>query len=135
MPELPEVETVRRGLNQVTLHQEIQGGDVLLSRTVAYPDSAMEFLSGLEGATIAQWHRRGKYLLAELVRKQESGVRGQGSELIHNSKFVIQNSELTHPSSPSPILIPHSRWLAWCTSPHDGSTFVAKSVGTAAKTY
>lgn len=66
MPELPEVETVRRGLNERTLHQEIQGGDVLLSRTIAHPISVEAFLSGLKGATITHWHRRGKYLLAEL---------------------------------------------------------------------
>lgn len=66
MPELPEVETVRRGLNQLTLNLEITGGDVLHNRTIAYPLSAEEFLSGLKGVAIAQWHRRGKYLLAEL---------------------------------------------------------------------
>ncbi len=65
MPELPEVETVRLGLNQVTLNQPIQGGDVLLDRTVAYP-TPIDFLTGLNGASIVQWHRYGKYLLAEL---------------------------------------------------------------------
>ncbi|PSB19293.1 DNA-formamidopyrimidine glycosylase [Phormidesmis priestleyi ULC007] len=66
MPELPEVETVRLGLNQVTLNQPIRGGDVLLDRTVAYPTSSIDFLTGLDGTAIAQWHRYGKYLLAEL---------------------------------------------------------------------
>jgi len=66
VPELPEVETVRLGLNQVTLNQPIQGGDVLLDRTVAYPVSSIDFLMGLNGASIVQWHRYGKYLLAEL---------------------------------------------------------------------
>lgn len=66
MPELPEVETVRLGLNQVTLNQPIRGGDVLLDRTVAYPTSTTAFLAGLNGTAIAQWHRYGKYLLAEL---------------------------------------------------------------------
>jgi formamidopyrimidine-DNA glycosylase len=66
VPELPEVETVRRGLNQRTLTQEIVGGDVLLPRTIAYPTSPIAFLAGLQGTAIAQWHRRGKYLLAEL---------------------------------------------------------------------
>lgn len=85
MPELPEVETVCQGLNQVTLNQEIGGGDVLLARTIAYPFSVSEFLSGLKSTSITRWHRRGKYLLAQLaksdlcdegVRIQESGVRG-----------------------------------------------------------
>ena len=72
MPELPEVETVRQGLNQLTLNQEITGGDVLLNRTIAYPLSVEEFLSGLTGVAIAQWQRRGKYLLAQL-RTVEQG--------------------------------------------------------------
>lgn len=66
MPELPEVETVRRGLNQVTPHLEITGGDVLLHRTIAYPLSVEEFIVGIKGQAIATWYRQGKYLLAEL---------------------------------------------------------------------
>lgn len=48
--------------------QSIQGGDVLLNRTIAHPVSIDEFLAGIQGCAIAQWHRRGKYLLAELIR-------------------------------------------------------------------
>ncbi len=58
---------MRRGLNQVTLSQPIEGGQVLLDRTIAHPSSIAEFLAGLQGYAIAQWHRRGKYLLAELT--------------------------------------------------------------------
>ncbi len=76
MPELPEVETVRRGLNQVTLSKEITGGDVLLNRTIAYPLSVGEFLAGLKETTITQWHRRGKYLLAELNRSSSQPMAG-----------------------------------------------------------
>lgn len=76
MPELPEVEIVRRGLNAVTLHQEIQGGDVILSRTVAFPATSTEFIAGLVGRTIAQWERRGKYLLAELVQASTGQAAG-----------------------------------------------------------
>ncbi len=67
MPELPEVETVRQGLNQATRGQIIVGGDVLLARTIAHPPVIDTFLAGLRGAAILDWHRRGKYLLAELV--------------------------------------------------------------------
>lgn len=78
MPELPEVETVRRGLNQVTLSQEITGGDVLLDRTIARPLSVGEFIGGVKGTAIAQWYRLGKYLLAELTKspKQPAGWLG-----------------------------------------------------------
>lgn len=82
MPELPEVETVRQGLNQLTLGQEILGGDVLLDRTIAHPLFVEGFLAGLKGKGISQWHRRGKYLLAELndlhseLRNDEAGWLG-----------------------------------------------------------
>lgn len=66
MPELPEVETVRLGLNQVTLNQRIVGGEVLLDRTIAYPSST-EFFSEIKDRSILQWHRYGKYLLAKLA--------------------------------------------------------------------
>lgn len=68
MPELPEVETVRRSLNLLTLGQLIQGGEVFLERSLAYPVSGAEFCSKIMGRTVIQWHRRGKYLLAELSR-------------------------------------------------------------------
>ncbi|WP_107671151.1 DNA-formamidopyrimidine glycosylase [Cyanothece sp. BG0011] len=66
MPELPEVETVCRGLNQLTFGQTIWGGEVLLPRTLAYPVSIEEFLQQIKNATFGQWQRRGKYLLVPL---------------------------------------------------------------------
>jgi formamidopyrimidine-DNA glycosylase len=65
LPELPEVETVRRGLNQLTVAQPIEKVEVLLARSIAYPTEE-EFCQHLQGNAIAQWQRRGKYLLAQL---------------------------------------------------------------------
>ncbi|MBW4476513.1 MAG: DNA-formamidopyrimidine glycosylase [Tolypothrix brevis GSE-NOS-MK-07-07A] len=87
MPELPEVETVLRGLNQLTRNQKITGGDVLLERAIAYPFSSFEFISGIKGNAIATWHRRGKYLLAELSSERDGGTGGQGDFLENNSSF------------------------------------------------
>jgi formamidopyrimidine-DNA glycosylase len=67
MPELPEVETVRRGLEQTTRQQKIVGAEVLLERTIAAPASPKEFMAGLTGQVIVDWQRRGKYLLAVLT--------------------------------------------------------------------
>jgi formamidopyrimidine-DNA glycosylase len=67
VPELPEVETVRRGLEQTTHQQEIVDVDVLLARTIAYPASPAEFIAELKGKVIQAWQRRGKYLLAVLT--------------------------------------------------------------------
>ena len=82
MPELPEVETVRRGLNQLTLKRKITGGDVLLHRTIAYPLSASEFLNGIKEREILSWHRRGKYLIAELssLLEEDKYIRGKGDK-------------------------------------------------------
>jgi formamidopyrimidine-DNA glycosylase len=66
MPELPEVETVRRGLNQLTLGRKITGGEVFLRRTLAHPFSVEAFYGGIAHTSIASWNRRGKYLLASL---------------------------------------------------------------------
>jgi formamidopyrimidine-DNA glycosylase len=68
VPELPEVETVRRGLQQATSNLAIAGGDVLLDRAIAYPQSASDFIAAIAGLKVAQWYRRGKYLLARLDR-------------------------------------------------------------------
>ncbi|MCX7594296.1 MAG: DNA-formamidopyrimidine glycosylase, partial [Fischerella sp.] len=96
MPELPEVETVRRGLNQLTLNQEITGGDVLLYRTIAYPLSVDDFIAPLKGSAIATWHRRGKYLLAELVcypQEKDGEMRRTGGG---------ENIKLSSPHHPYP---------------------------------
>lgn len=81
MPELPEVETVRRGLNQVTLNRQIRGGQVLLSRSIAYPDSIDAFWSGICGTHISFWHRRGKYLLATLQTPTQQAAGHLGVHL------------------------------------------------------
>lgn len=73
MPELPEVETVRLGLNRVSLNQPVRGGEVRLARTVEFPELADDFLVGVTGAWIESWQRRGKYLMAELRRSADEG--------------------------------------------------------------
>ncbi|NJL83102.1 MAG: DNA-formamidopyrimidine glycosylase [Chloroflexaceae bacterium] len=71
MPELPEVETIRRGLASLTAKQEIRGGEVLLPRSLAYPLSVSEFWEALRGSCFERWERRGKYLLAALGRQDQ----------------------------------------------------------------
>ena len=96
MPELPEVETVSRGLNQLTLKQQIMGGEVLLQRTLAYPLSLTEFWQGLERVAIARWQRRGKYLLAELIREshQAAGYLGVHLRMTGQLLWVKQDEPL-----------------------------------------
>lgn len=74
MPELPEVETVRIGLNENTLGWQIEGGEVLLPRAIAYPESPAAFLDAIIGAEFIEWQRRGKYLIAKLSKGNQLGV-------------------------------------------------------------
>jgi formamidopyrimidine-DNA glycosylase len=96
LPELPEVETVRRGLNKLTLSQPIQGGEVLLARTLAYPDDIEQFWQGITGMAIAQWQRRGKYLLAQLINDsaQPAGWLGVHLRMTGQLLWVQQDTPL-----------------------------------------
>jgi formamidopyrimidine-DNA glycosylase len=76
MPELPEVETVRRGLDRYTLDRAITGTEVLLPRTIAHPETPEEFSFGLQHTKIQGWHRRGKYLYAQLVSTKTQEAAG-----------------------------------------------------------
>ena len=66
MPELPEVETVRLGLQRQTQDFLIARVEVLRDRAIAAPPDPALFSMALEGCRIKEWSRRGKYLLAEL---------------------------------------------------------------------
>ena len=78
MPELPEVETVRLGLQRQTQDFLIARVEVLRDRAIAAPPDPSLFRLALEGCRIRQWRRRGKYLLADLDHPdgQEAGVWG-----------------------------------------------------------
>lgn len=62
MPELPEVETVRRTLNQLVAGKTIRHVDVHLPRIIQRPDDPHHFSAELVGQTIHTVERRGKFL-------------------------------------------------------------------------
>ena len=61
MPEMPEVETVRRGLMRIAAGRQIKGIDVNYGKTIE--NDVEEFRQALIGQTIERIDRRGKYLL------------------------------------------------------------------------
>ena len=65
MPELPEVETVRRGLADTIVGRRIDRVEVGRERTVRRT-SKQALIDGLTGVSILGVQRRGKYLLAPL---------------------------------------------------------------------
>src|SRR6476660_2571824 len=68
MPELPEVEVVRRGLEQWVAGRTVATVDVLHPRAVRrHLEGAEHFVETLTGATFTAAHRRGKYLWLPLA--------------------------------------------------------------------
>ena len=65
MPELPEVETVRRGLSAQVVGRRIERVEVGRERVVRRT-SRQALIDGLTGATVVAAERRGKYLLCPL---------------------------------------------------------------------
>ena len=63
MPELPEVETVRRGLEQFVVGRRIETVEVLHPRAIRRHEAGpADFIARLTGKTIDGARRRGKYL-------------------------------------------------------------------------
>jgi formamidopyrimidine-DNA glycosylase len=73
VPELPEVETVRRGLINSLVGQKIAGVEVLRPQSIGSPLSA-DFEQSLLGHSVVDVSRRGKYLLIHLDRGAHLGV-------------------------------------------------------------
>jgi formamidopyrimidine-DNA glycosylase len=88
MPELPEVETIRRDLQGEVVNRKIKSVEVRNGRTVGRHPSAKAFRAQLEGRSIAAINRSGTYLLLVLddgaILVIHLGVSGQ----LHKVKNV-----------------------------------------------
>jgi formamidopyrimidine-DNA glycosylase len=86
MPELPEVETVRRGLERHVVGRRVERVEIGRERTVrrTSPDAVIH---GLTGTTVVAANRRGKYLLLPLDSGDELMVhlRMSGQLLVATS--------------------------------------------------
>ena len=73
MPELPEVEVVRRGLAQWVAGRTVAAVEVHHPRAVRrHLEGAEHFVAALTGRTLAAAHRRGKYLWLPLCQEGAS---------------------------------------------------------------
>jgi formamidopyrimidine-DNA glycosylase len=66
VPELPEVETVRRALEPVLVGRRIDRAEILDAR-LTRPDDPARVAAELEGERVAAVERRGKYLIVRLA--------------------------------------------------------------------
>ena len=106
MPELPEVETVRRGLANRLQSFLISDVEVLRERAVASPGGSPELRKGLIGRSVGEWKRRGKYLMAQLHDPNTGNNSGVwGVHLRMTGQFQW------HPTETSPCR--HTRVRLW----------------------
>lgn len=115
MPELPEVETVRLGLNQLTVGQSVEGGEVLHDRSLAYPFSVGEFWGQVTGCTFKAWQRRGKYLLAQL-EKNNQPAGWLGCHLRMTGQLLWVQAEERRTAQRTSARSPHTRIILGCQS-------------------
>ena len=80
MPELPEVEVVRRGLAEHVLNRTIAAVEVAHPRAVRrHPPGGVDFAARLAGRTVTGVRRRGKYLWLDL----DAAAEGDDAVLAH----------------------------------------------------
>ena len=95
MPELPEVETVRRGIEQAAVGRRIARVEVGRERTVRRT-SREALIDGLSGTTITHAGRRGKYLLCSLDSGQQMMIHLRMSGRVLMAEFGAQRLPHTH---------------------------------------
>ncbi len=66
MPELPEVETVRKGLEERLKNFYVNDIEVLSERTISSSGGSDVFNEHIQGSILGPWSRRGKYLICFL---------------------------------------------------------------------
>ncbi len=114
MPELPEVETVRRGLEPV-----LEGARLSRVRQnrpdlrFPFPD---RFVERLEGAVVERLERRAKYLLFHLSTG-ETWVTHLGM----TGRFTLDGQQLGEFEEPAPIAGKHEH-MSFCAT-RDGATY------------
>ena len=97
MPELPEVETIRRGLEREVVGKRVKTVQVTGTRTIRR-QTKKQFIAKLEGAKISGVERRGKYLLMKLdtgdilvIHLRMSGqlLRAQAKDAVAKHTHVV----------------------------------------------
>ena len=95
MPELPEVETVRRGLEQKLNNFVIKKIEVCRDSTIAFPTNKDEFIKGLQNSLFYKWDRRGKYLIAELKKIENENIQFPIGKSSKNNGFLVVHLRMT----------------------------------------
>jgi len=95
LPELPEVETVRRGLEKKLDNFIIKKVEVCRDTTVAFPTKKEDFIKGLHNSLLHKWDRRGKYLIAELRKIEDENIQFNQKIILKHNGFLIVHLRMT----------------------------------------
>ena len=95
MPELPEVETVRRGLDPRLVGHTIERAQILDGRLTA-PDDPLAVAFELDGETVAATGRRGKYLLLHMASGRTLVVHLRMTGWFHHRASGAADPGVTH---------------------------------------
>lgn len=94
MPELPEVEAVRRGLEQLVLGKTIQDIKVYWPRIIDTDQTLEDWVHSLQGQTLMAMNRRGKYLIFVLTKDSlVSHLRMEGKYLYYPADALPKDKD------------------------------------------
>ena len=94
MPELPEVETVRKGLEKLLNNFYIERIEVLKERSIASIGGSENFINNIKNSYIGNWVRRGKYLIGSLHTREKNS---KGFLVVHlrmTGQFKLIESQI-----------------------------------------
>ena len=103
MPELPEVETVRRTLHNLILNKTIKGIDVYYTKIIKEP-RLTDFINKLVGKTLIDIKRQGKYLIfifddtaliSHLRMEGKYFIKDQGDKIEKHEHIVFNFTDKT----------------------------------------
>ena len=95
MPELPEVETVRRGLEKKLNNFVINRVEICRDSTVAYPINNKDFIDGLQNSLLYKWDRRGKYLIGQLKKAENCNINTADKISLKNNGVLVVHLRMT----------------------------------------
>ncbi|HEV3089093.1 MAG TPA: bifunctional DNA-formamidopyrimidine glycosylase/DNA-(apurinic or apyrimidinic site) lyase [Candidatus Elarobacter sp.] len=99
MPELPEVETIARGLSNAVAGKTVAAVTVTM-RKIAVAPAGESFEQALAGETIAAVGRRGKYVVFELASGRRLAVH-----LRMTGRLIVQSAEYSEPYPYTHVLL------------------------------
>src|SRR5687768_6929732 len=97
MPELPEVETIRRDLEKEAVGKRIKTVEVTGTRSIRRHTNKKQFIARLEGRKITGVDRKGKYLLVKLEGADYLVIHlGMSGQLLWSKSAKEEKAKHTH---------------------------------------